>query len=163
MISKSVYSPFQIDELHRHNQNLVGTLHKGVPTVVYRHGNCCKWEHYGFGSVPVSGRRDGDVKFSCSQGEKEKLNSRIADDKKYSPGTRSPFYSKTILLKNYYGSRTTKFSSVFGRIFFKILLVPNSLFLSLQTQYFQQNLPHFLTSHQFHAFRHNIPSTITLL
>ena len=90
------YSAFQIDELHRHNQNLVGTLHKGVPTVVYRHGNCCKWEHYGFGSVPVSGRRDGDVKFSCSQEEKEKLNSRIADDKKYSPGTRSPFYSKTI-------------------------------------------------------------------
>ncbi|MDE5124635.1 MAG: hypothetical protein O4965_33290 [Trichodesmium sp. St19_bin1] len=71
-------------------------MHKGVPTVVYRHGNCCKWEHYGFGSVPVSGRRDGDVKFSCSQEEKEKLNSRIADDKKYSPGTRSPFYSKII-------------------------------------------------------------------
>ena len=35
------YSAFQIDELHRHNQNLVGTLHKGVPTVVYRHKNCC--------------------------------------------------------------------------------------------------------------------------
>jgi hypothetical protein len=35
------YSAFQIDELHRHNQNLVGTLHKGVPTVVYRHENCC--------------------------------------------------------------------------------------------------------------------------
>ena len=36
------YSAFQIDELHRHNQNLVGTLHKGVPTVVYRHENFCK-------------------------------------------------------------------------------------------------------------------------
>ena|GEM_PF-7114383 len=36
------YSAFQIDELHRHNQNLVGTLHKGVPTVVYRHENCRK-------------------------------------------------------------------------------------------------------------------------
>ena len=35
-------SAFQIDELHRHNQNLVGTLHKGVPTVFYRHENCCK-------------------------------------------------------------------------------------------------------------------------
>ena len=36
-----IYSAFQIDELYRHNQNLVGTLHKGVPTVVYRHENCC--------------------------------------------------------------------------------------------------------------------------
>ena len=36
------YNAFQIDELHRHNQNLVGMLHKGVPTVVYRHENCCK-------------------------------------------------------------------------------------------------------------------------
>ena len=35
-------SAFQIDELHRHNQNLVGRLHKGVPTVVYRHENCCE-------------------------------------------------------------------------------------------------------------------------
>ena len=35
------YSGFQIDELHHHNQNLVGTLHKGVPTVVYQHENCC--------------------------------------------------------------------------------------------------------------------------
>ncbi|MDE5084437.1 MAG: hypothetical protein O4859_25825, partial [Trichodesmium sp. St18_bin1] len=35
------YSAFQIDELHRHNQNLVGTLHKGVPTVVDRHEKCC--------------------------------------------------------------------------------------------------------------------------
>ncbi|MCL2939616.1 MAG: hypothetical protein MGU50_25440 [Trichodesmium sp. MAG_R02] len=25
--SSSAYSAFQIDELHRHNQNLVGTLH----------------------------------------------------------------------------------------------------------------------------------------
>ena len=33
-------SAFQIDELHRHNQNLVGRLHKEVPTVVYRHKNC---------------------------------------------------------------------------------------------------------------------------
>ncbi|MDE5075131.1 MAG: hypothetical protein O4749_03335, partial [Trichodesmium sp. St5_bin2_1] len=40
--SIQIYSAFQIDELHRHNQNLVGTLHKGVPTVVYRHENCCK-------------------------------------------------------------------------------------------------------------------------
>ena len=39
---KYIYSAFQIDELHRHNQNLVGTLHKGVPTVVYRHENCRK-------------------------------------------------------------------------------------------------------------------------
>ncbi|MCL2939130.1 MAG: hypothetical protein MGU50_22670, partial [Trichodesmium sp. MAG_R02] len=36
------YSTFQIDEPHRHNQNLVGTLHKGVPTVVDRHEKCCK-------------------------------------------------------------------------------------------------------------------------
>ena len=36
------YSAFQIDELHRHNQNLVGRLHKGVPTVVDRHKKCCK-------------------------------------------------------------------------------------------------------------------------
>ncbi|MDE5085665.1 MAG: hypothetical protein O4805_00310 [Trichodesmium sp. St16_bin2-tuft] len=36
------YSAFQIDELHRHNQNLVGTLHKGVPTVVDQHKKCCK-------------------------------------------------------------------------------------------------------------------------
>ncbi|MCL2937399.1 MAG: hypothetical protein MGU50_12930 [Trichodesmium sp. MAG_R02] len=36
------YSAFQIDESHRHNQNLVGTLHKGVPTVVDRHEKCCK-------------------------------------------------------------------------------------------------------------------------
>ncbi|MDE5086653.1 MAG: hypothetical protein O4805_05645 [Trichodesmium sp. St16_bin2-tuft] len=35
------YSAFQIDELHPHNQSLVGTLHKGVPTVVCRHENCC--------------------------------------------------------------------------------------------------------------------------
>ncbi|MCL2938869.1 MAG: hypothetical protein MGU50_21185 [Trichodesmium sp. MAG_R02] len=35
------YSAFQIDELHRHNQSLVGTLHKGVPTVVDQHKNCC--------------------------------------------------------------------------------------------------------------------------
>ena len=37
---------FQIDELHRHNQNLVGTfafLLCNVPTVVYRHKNCCKY------------------------------------------------------------------------------------------------------------------------
>ncbi|MDE5117900.1 MAG: hypothetical protein O4860_12030, partial [Trichodesmium sp. St2_bin2_1] len=34
------YSPFQIYELHRHNQSLVETLHKGVPTVVCRHENC---------------------------------------------------------------------------------------------------------------------------
>ena len=34
------YSAFQIDELHPHNQSLVGTLHKGVPTVVCRHENC---------------------------------------------------------------------------------------------------------------------------
>ncbi len=34
-------SAFQIDELHRHNQNLVGRLYKGVPTVVYPHENCC--------------------------------------------------------------------------------------------------------------------------
>ena len=36
------YRGFQIDELHHHNQNLVGTLHKGVPTVVYQDENCCK-------------------------------------------------------------------------------------------------------------------------
>ena len=30
------YGGLQIDELHHHNQNLVGTLHKGVPTVVYQ-------------------------------------------------------------------------------------------------------------------------------
>ena len=36
------YSAFQIDESHRHNQNLVGTLHKAVPTVVDRHEKCCK-------------------------------------------------------------------------------------------------------------------------
>ena len=35
-------SAFQIDELHRHNQNLVGKLYKVVATVVYRHENCCK-------------------------------------------------------------------------------------------------------------------------
>ncbi|MCL2935598.1 MAG: hypothetical protein MGU50_02910 [Trichodesmium sp. MAG_R02] len=35
------YSAFQIDELHRHNQNFVEMLHKGVPTVVYRHESCC--------------------------------------------------------------------------------------------------------------------------
>ena len=35
------YRGFQIDELHHHNQNLLGTLHKGVPTVVYQHENCC--------------------------------------------------------------------------------------------------------------------------
>ena len=35
-----LYSAFQIDELHRHNQNLVWRLHKEVPTVVYRHKNC---------------------------------------------------------------------------------------------------------------------------
>ena len=39
---KYIYSAFQIDELHRHNQNLVGTLHKGVPTVVDGHEKCCK-------------------------------------------------------------------------------------------------------------------------
>ena len=37
------YSGSQIDELHHHNQNLVGTLHKGVPTVVDRHEKCCSW------------------------------------------------------------------------------------------------------------------------
>ncbi|MDE5088196.1 MAG: hypothetical protein O4805_14070 [Trichodesmium sp. St16_bin2-tuft] len=37
--SSSAYSAFQIDELHRHHQNLVGTLHKGDPTVVDRHEN----------------------------------------------------------------------------------------------------------------------------
>ncbi|MCL2935975.1 MAG: hypothetical protein O4805_21670 [Trichodesmium sp. St16_bin2-tuft] len=41
--SQRLYSAFQIDELHRHNHNLVGILHKGVPTVVYRHENCCKY------------------------------------------------------------------------------------------------------------------------
>ena len=35
------YSAFQIDELHHQNQNLVGTLHKGVPTVVDLHENFC--------------------------------------------------------------------------------------------------------------------------
>ncbi|MCL2938634.1 MAG: hypothetical protein O4805_08325 [Trichodesmium sp. St16_bin2-tuft] len=40
-LKSRTYSTFQIDELHRHNQNLVGTLHKGVPTMVYRHENCC--------------------------------------------------------------------------------------------------------------------------
>jgi len=35
-------SAFQIDELHRHNQSLVGKFHKGVPTMVCRHENCCK-------------------------------------------------------------------------------------------------------------------------
>ncbi|MCL2937001.1 MAG: hypothetical protein MGU50_10680 [Trichodesmium sp. MAG_R02] len=34
---KIYYSASQIDELHRHNQSLVGTLHKGVPTVVDQH------------------------------------------------------------------------------------------------------------------------------
>jgi hypothetical protein len=43
-------SAFQIDKLHGHNQSLVGTLHnknvfhvpkRYVPTVVYRHENCC--------------------------------------------------------------------------------------------------------------------------
>ncbi|MCL2935767.1 MAG: hypothetical protein MGU50_03840 [Trichodesmium sp. MAG_R02] len=38
----SIYSAFQIDALHRHNQNLVGTLHKGVPTVFEGYENCCK-------------------------------------------------------------------------------------------------------------------------
>ena len=41
------YSGSQIDELHHHNQNLVGTLHKGVPTVVYQHENCCKDQDLG--------------------------------------------------------------------------------------------------------------------
>ncbi|MCL2938858.1 MAG: hypothetical protein MGU50_21120 [Trichodesmium sp. MAG_R02] len=40
-VNHCFYSSFQIDELHRHNQNLVGTLHKGVPTVVDRHEKCC--------------------------------------------------------------------------------------------------------------------------
>ncbi len=47
MISFEVIVHFSVPVLfimtiHRHNQNLVGTLHKGVPTVVYRHENCCK-------------------------------------------------------------------------------------------------------------------------
>ena len=33
---------FTLDEPHRHKQNLVGTLHKGVPTVVYQNENGCK-------------------------------------------------------------------------------------------------------------------------
>ncbi|MCL2935082.1 MAG: hypothetical protein MGU50_00045 [Trichodesmium sp. MAG_R02] len=37
-----LYGAFQVDELHRHNQNLVGTLHKSVPTVVDQHKKCCK-------------------------------------------------------------------------------------------------------------------------
>ena len=46
MISFEVIVHFSVPVLfimtiHRHNQNLVGTLHKGVPTVVYRHENCC--------------------------------------------------------------------------------------------------------------------------
>ena len=41
-----IYSGFQIDELHHHNQNLVGRLHKGVPTVLYQHENCCKSGEY---------------------------------------------------------------------------------------------------------------------
>jgi len=36
---------FKIDELHRHNQNLVGMSHKGVPTVVYQHENCCNYNY----------------------------------------------------------------------------------------------------------------------
>jgi len=43
------YSAFQIDELHRHKQSLVETLHFHRVTsrsVVCRHENCCKyiWE-----------------------------------------------------------------------------------------------------------------------
>ncbi|MDE5108261.1 MAG: hypothetical protein O4808_14750 [Trichodesmium sp. St17_bin3_1_1] len=43
--SLNYYSPSQMDEPHRHNQNLVETLHnenRNFPTVVEGHGNCCK-------------------------------------------------------------------------------------------------------------------------
>lgn len=38
----SRYKAFQIDELHRYNYNLVGTLLCNVPTVIWWHKNCCK-------------------------------------------------------------------------------------------------------------------------
>ena len=77
IISRTTYSAFQIDELHRHNQNLVGTLHKGVPTVVEQHEKCCK----------VSGDGDKDILkglFECKNYEEHKKKFYIVKPSKVS-------------------------------------------------------------------------------
>ncbi|MCL2939598.1 MAG: hypothetical protein MGU50_25335 [Trichodesmium sp. MAG_R02] len=65
-MTKLSYSAFQIDEPHRHNQNLVGTLHKGVPTVVDRHKKCCNssdfWQvDLGFINLIISSYKSGSL------------------------------------------------------------------------------------------------------